>query len=164
MITWDEMAQLLAFMAAFDQRKGGEVDVKAWRAVAEMQDWPSAAVVHRVIAEHYAAGADRPRISPAAVTDRIRALRNRAAETFPAPRIPDGLSGADYPAWYRTQMRDHVDRCLATWVATGTEPSHTEAAEAAAAVRSVAELAAMAPEQVRAAIDEALARIQDRRP
>lgn len=160
MITWDEMTKLLALMAVFDQRKADELDIKTWGAVAEAQGWPSPEVLQRVITDHYGSGADRPRLTPAAVTDRIRGLRNRAAETFPAPVIPTWLSGADYPAWYRGQMRDHVDRCLAEWAATGTEPGQSIAHDRTGV--TLADMAAMAPEHLRAQIEDAADRMLNR--
>src|SRR2546425_12827983 len=108
MITWNDITRLLAFAAVFDQRKADDLDIKAWLGVAQMQRWnPTAA--QRVITEHYSCGADRPRIDPAQITDRLRQLRNRAAETFEPPRIPDDQPIREYLAWYRDQLDEHVD-------------------------------------------------------
>ncbi len=91
MIEWDDMVDLVAFAASFDQRKVSEIDVKAWLMVAQQQRWDVPAAVVRVIAEHYGSQADRPRINPAAITDRLREIRRKAADTFEAPVLPEAL-------------------------------------------------------------------------
>jgi hypothetical protein len=161
-ITWDDVAELLAFAAVFDQRKADKLDVKAWLGVAQAQRWTRPAA-QRVILEHYSAGADRPRIDPARITDRIRTLRSRAAETFEAPRIPDNLPNRDYPTWYRTQLAAHVDALVDHWGHTGHEPP-IERAAAAAIIRSLPELVAAAPEHARQQLADGTRRINHRRP
>lgn len=155
-ITWDDAAGLLAVAAVFDQRKGDELDVKAWLQVGQMQGWTFAAA-ERVILEHYSAGSDRPRIDPARITDRIKAIRSRAAESFEAPRIPDEISGAEYPAWFRAQLAAHVDRALAGWALSGEEPRALPAAPAQ--TRSLPELIAAAPEHLRGEMTQAARKV-----
>jgi hypothetical protein len=120
-MTWDDVAELLAFCAVYDRRKGDKLDINAWLMVATDHRW-TRDLAFRVAREHYGAGADRPRLEPAAITDRIRHMRGRAAESFEAPRIPDDLSNRDYPAWLRAQLAAHCDAVLGRWAATGEEP------------------------------------------
>lgn len=120
-MTFDEVAELLAFCAVHDKRKGDELDVNAWLLVANDHDWTASAAL-RVAREHYGQGEGRPRLEAAAITDRIREIRKRAAATFVDPVIPDGLSNADYPAWYRRLKDAHRDALVEQWALSGTEP------------------------------------------
>jgi hypothetical protein len=160
-ITWDDIAELLAFAAVFDQRKADELDVKAWLAVAQAQRWARPAV-QRIILEHYSAGAGRPRIDPATITDRLRTLRGRAAESFEAPRIPDGLPNREYPAWLRAQLAKHVDALVDRWATTGEEPPRS-LPPTAPQVGSLPELVARAPEHARPALEHGVRQIAARR-
>lgn len=120
-MTFDQMADLLGFCAFHDKRKGDANDVNAWLVVANDFGW-TYDVAFRVAREHYGSGADRPRLEAPAITDRIRAVRKRAAETFEYPRIPDDLPDAEYPAWLRAQLDAHVDALVHRWAATGEAP------------------------------------------
>lgn len=115
-ITWDEVAELLAFCAVFDNRKGDELDVNAWHMIATDHRW-TAPAAHRVAREHYGAGADKARLTPAAVTDAIRAARRQASDSFRVPDVPDELPAGQYPAWYRARLAEHIDRQLDRWAA-----------------------------------------------
>lgn len=157
MITPQQITDLLTIAAYYDRRKTGETDVRAWLAIAQLERWDPAAA-QRVILEHYRRGADRPRIEPPAVSDRIRELRNQAAVSFEAPRIPDDLADADYPAWYRARLAEHVDRLLTQWAATGTELPRS-APPPAITVRSMPELIAKAPAVLRKGMSAASRRI-----
>jgi hypothetical protein len=146
-ITRNDVVKLLALAAGADQRTVAEEDVMLWLAIAQQERWlPSCA--QRAIIEHYSRGADRPRITPAAITDRLRALRGQAAESFEAPVIPESLSGRDYPAWYRSQLAAHIDLQLDRWANTGQEPDRS--LPAPSQNHSLAELVANAPAHVRA--------------
>lgn len=158
-MTYDQVAELLAFCAVFDQRKGDDLDVKAWQLIANDHRWTPAAAM-RIAREHYGSGSDRPRIDPAMITDRIRKLRNQAAESFEAPVIPESLSGRDYPAWLRTQLGEHVDTQLERWATTGQEPDRAQ--PAITGHRSLAEVIATAPPHVRAELEASNARINRR--
>lgn len=155
-MTWNDVVELLALAAVYDQRRGDELDVKAWLLVAEDHRWLPA-VAQRVVREHYGSGADRPRITPAAITDRIRALRARAAASFEPPVIPAELPVHDYPAWLRAQLSAHVDELLSRWATTGEEPPLAAALPRARA--APAELAAAAPDHLRPAIQRGLAQL-----
>lgn len=160
-MTWDDIVDLLTLITAYDQRTVGEEDVRAWLLVAQLEGWTPRAA-QRAVVEHYARGADRPRITPAAVTDRIRDLRRRAAATFEPPAIPDELPDADYPAWLRAQRDRHIDALIEWWAETGEEPQPalTSAPER---IRTLPELIAAAPRHVRHELVSAAARIQARR-
>lgn len=161
-MTWDDVAELLAFCAVFDNRKGGKLDIEAWLGVATDQRWP-ADVVRRIAREHYGSGRDRPRLDPATVTDRLRDLRGKAAESFDAPPIPDGLPNREYPAWLRAQLAEHCDALLERWAATGDEPSRSLPVEPQQ-LRTVEQLAGAAPAELQPGLRSAWERIKARRP
>jgi hypothetical protein len=122
-----EIATLLARAAVYDQRTIGQADIEGWHDVAQAQGW-TAAAAQRVVIEHYSAGADRPRITPAAVTDAIREARRTAAATFAAPAPPDDLPAREYPAWLRARRDEHIRRVLDAWSDGAPMPAIEEAA------------------------------------
>jgi hypothetical protein len=161
MISRNDVIRLLAMAAGGDQRTVGDDDADFWHAIALAEQWTFPAA-RRAVIEHYSRGANRPRITPAAITDRIRDLRRRAAESFELPRIPDDLPNHAYPAWLRTLQARHIDALLHHWATTGQEPpAHPQIA--AATVRNVEELAAQAPQHAQRAITDGAARIDRRR-
>lgn len=160
-MTYDDIAELLAFCAVYDQRRGDDLDVKAWLMVATDHHW-TRDVAFRVAREHYGSGADRSRLNPATITDRIRHMRGRAAESFELPRIPDGLPAADYPSWLRGQLAAHCDTVLHRWATSGDEPPRALPA-APPAVTDPEQLVAHAPTTVRGAITSGIRKIRERR-
>lgn len=118
MITWNETADLLKLCAVYDQRTVGEEDIKGWLLAAKLAGW-TMPLAERIIVEHYATDSDRPRIDPARISDRIRDVRRRAACSFEAPRIPEGLDNDTraYRDYYRAQLAGHIDGLLARWAA-----------------------------------------------
>lgn len=158
-ITRNDVIKLLALAAGADQRTVADEDILMWHAIAQPQNWVPAAA-QRVIIDHYSHGADRPRITPAAITDRLRSLRNQAGESFEAPRIPASLPNHEYPAWYRAQLREHIDAQLERWATTGQEPDR---APLPAANKTLPELIASAPDHVRAELAAGANRINQRR-
>lgn len=136
MITRDDVIDLLKLCAVYDQRTVGEEDVKGWLLVAHHFRWSLPAAT-RVVVEHYAQGAGRPRITPAEITDGLRDVRRRAATSFEAPVIPAQITNAEYPRWYREQLSGHVDRVLARWVAGDPIPVGTPTAIACGPPRRV---------------------------
>ena len=121
MITRDDMIDLLKLTAVYDQRTVGPEDVQGWLLVARHSRWTKLAA-QRVIVEHYAQGAERPRVTPAQISDGIRKARKLAADSFDAPVIPDPPP-EDYPSWYRAQLADHVERKLVDWADGKALPS-----------------------------------------
>jgi len=147
MITRNDVVRLLALAARGDQRTVGEDDVDDWHTIAQMQRWTAKSAA-RVIMEHRASGADKPRITPAAISDRIRTLRGKAAESFELPVVPDSIPTADYPQWLRDQLANHVDTLLNEWATSGTEPPRA-IQPPPAQIRSLPELIAAAPDHAR---------------
>jgi hypothetical protein len=161
-MTWQDAQKLLAFCAVHDRRKADKLDIDAWYDAGTLQRWNANAAL-RVAREYYSAGANRPRLEPPMVTDRLRELRRRAAETFELPRIPDDLPNHEYPTWMRALQAQHVDALLDHWSTTGQEPPPQRAA-AAAIVNNLRDLAMQAPSHVRQAIADGARRIHNRRP
>lgn len=160
MIEWDDMVDLVALAATYDQRKVSEIDVKAWLMASQVERWDVPAAVTRVIVEHYSRGADRQRISPAAISDRLRELRRKAADTFEDPKLPESLpDGQTYPEWYRDRMAEHVAQALAGWAETGAEP---RPAAIEPMGNRLPEILAAAPDHLRPALEAAMTR-QDRK-
>jgi hypothetical protein len=123
MITRDDVIDLLKLAAVFDQRTVGEEDIKGWLLAGRIGRW-TGPLATRVLVEHYASDADRPRIDPRRITDAIAKVRHRAAESFVAPRIPDGMIGAAaYRDYYRAQFCAHQDALLARWADGGELPA-----------------------------------------
>lgn len=160
-MTWDDVAELLAFCAVYDQRKGDDLDVKAWLMVAADHRW-TRETAFRVAREHYGARSGQPRLDPATVTDRIRTMRGRAAESFELPRLPDDLPNAEYPAWLRGQLAAHIDAQLDRWATTGDEPSRA-LPPAPVVASDLDQLATRAPIQHRRAISAGTKTLRERK-
>lgn len=163
----DQIIDLLSLAAVYDQRTVGEADIRGWHHVAVAQGW-TAAAANRVVIEHYSRGADRPRITPAAVTDGIREARRAAAATFAAPDPPDDLPAREYPAWLRARRDEHIQRVMAAW-ATGEPMPVTEQDAAELTGSGRAELEAgidttTCPPELRDEIERGIARIGRERP
>lgn len=120
-MTFGEMKRILAFCATHDKRQGDELDVRAWLMVAEDHGW-TFETAFRVAREHYGQGENRPRLEAPAITDRIRAIRRQAADTFELPVIPADLADADYPAWLRARRDAHCAALVQQWGVGGQEP------------------------------------------
>ena len=160
MITRNDIVRMLVMAAGGDQRTVGDEDVRFWLQVAQVERWHPAAAA-RVVFLHYCRGADKPRLTPAQVSDRLRTLRNQAAESFELPRIPAGLPDAEYPAWLRRQLAAHCDAQLERWASTGEEPSR--ALPLAGGVADLTELVTRAPLQHRKAIGSGVRTMRDRK-
>lgn len=161
MITHNQAVRLLAFAAAYDQRTVGEYDIEAWEMASGPGRW-SYETAQRVIVEHYAADSDRPRITPAMVTDRLRTLRGRAAESFEMPRIPEGLPDGDYPKWLRGQLAAHCERILQRWATAGEEPPRG-LLPAPAQIHTLPELVTAAPPEHQPAVASGVRALKARR-
>lgn len=131
MMTKSEIATLLARCAVYDQRTVGKADVEGWYEIAADWNW-SAGAAHRVVREYYAQGSGKRRIDPAAITDRLREVNRKAADSFVDPDAIDGESGREYVARKRRLMREHIERVLDAWVTRGEPiPESATAAELA---------------------------------
>jgi hypothetical protein len=166
-MNYDEIVDLLTLAAVYDQRTGGEADVRGWHAVAQLERW-TAAAAQRVVIEHYSRGAERPRITPAAISDGIRVARRKAAASFVAPAVPDDVAGRDYPVWYRAQLAAHVDRMLDMWAQGEPIPESPAELEAQRGQRELPEGidAGTCPEHLREQLELDMARFgrMDRLP
>lgn len=118
MMTKSEIARLLARCAVYDQRTVGQGDVEGWHEIAVDESW-TAVAAHRVVREHYSRGADRRRITPAAITDRLREAQRKAADSFVDPDALDGESGREYVERRRRLMREHIARVMDAWASRG---------------------------------------------
>lgn len=161
MITRNDTVRLLALAAAYDQRTVGDEDVMAWQMASDIGRWTFTAA-RRVVVEYYARDADRPRLTPALVSDHLRKLRSGAAESFEMPRLPDGLSNADYPAWLRRQRDAHIAAQLERWATSGEEPSRALPVAPAVAA-DLEQLVTRAPIQHRKAIGSGVRAMRERR-
>lgn len=113
-MTRNEILDLISLAAVYDSRTVGDEDVTGWWIIAGRHGWRAAAA-RRVLIEHYGEGAGKPRLTPAAVTDALRDVRRRAAESFEPPVIPAGLPAIDYPHWYRARLNRHVEVMIDRW-------------------------------------------------
>lgn len=161
-ITRNQVVRLLALAAGGDQRTVGDEDVALWLGVARMHRWTSTAAAAAIVG-HYGAGADRPRITPAAITDRIRAVRRIAAQTFELPRIPNGQPISAYLPWLRAQRDHHVDVLVERWATTGELPP-IENRIAAVVVGTPEQLADRAPAAIRPQIAAGVTAMLRRQP
>lgn len=164
-MTWEDMAKLLAYMAVFDSREGGDLDIDAWFDVAQQQGWHDPSAVRRVIAEHYgrplADGEQRRRIDAAMISTRLREIRRKAMDSFVDPKLPDSLPpGMTYPEWLRSQQEAHKAEALRVWALTGAEP-RPGAIEPMGS--RLPEILANAPEHVRPALEASMTQVERRR-
>lgn len=118
MVTRNEIIDLLTLATVYDQRNADEADVQGWLAVAEMENW-TAPAARRVVIEHYSRGAERPRINPAAITDRLRDAQRKAANSFVDPDALEGESGREYVERRRRLMREHIAQVMDAWATKG---------------------------------------------
>ncbi|CAA9365213.1 MAG: hypothetical protein AVDCRST_MAG68-5137 [uncultured Gemmatimonadetes bacterium] len=120
-LTQDEFKEIIDLVVAYTGREPDKTLVQTWAAQAAIGKWtyPEAS---RAI--HLWASRRGPNdfLEPANVTRTLKAVRSQAAATFEAPVIPEGLSNADYPRWYRAQRDAHVAALAQRWGMTGEEP------------------------------------------
>lgn len=122
-MTVREVGRVLAIAAVYDSREISDIDIEVWADHAEQDGW-SASAVERVIREHYAIGADRRRITPAHVNDRLRWVRQRALEIFDADRpvIADGETPGQHLARYRAEREMFANELVGLWASGGIDP------------------------------------------
>jgi hypothetical protein len=97
----DEIRQLLAIVASYDNRKVGTSMVEAWHETARRCRWTYAEAAEAVHA-HYAE--QTAYVMPGAITDRIRSARRYSRPALPTRSNPPAS------AEHRARMR--------SWVAT----------------------------------------------
>jgi hypothetical protein len=110
MMSRRDVAKLLTFVAAFDQRTVGEADVAAWFEIATYGRWelPHA---QRAVVEHY--GSETDRIMPAHITRRLSERRQHFASTFRHEPAPTSVT--DDIAWEREQVKAHITAEMDRW-------------------------------------------------
>lgn len=162
MITGPEIVKILQLCAVFDQRTAGAEDVGGWLAVAQGRGWDAAAA-RRVVIDYYSSGGDKPRITPAIITDTLAAVRKAAAETFELPDVPPRLPvGQTWPEYLRERRDAHVTDRLARWADTGEEPRALPAAPTVAS--TLGQLIDRAPDGVRDGLRRQAREIEGREP
>ncbi|WP_460407359.1 hypothetical protein [Actinophytocola sediminis] len=112
-MTRKETAVLLALIATYDQRTVGEADVEAWHAIADVEAWTFARA-RRAAIEHHRAGADKPRIRPAHITDAINGIRDRVRRAI-LNANPIAPRGVDPVAWFQQAITDAQRTALDLW-------------------------------------------------
>lgn len=115
-MTKADVALLLSFMAAYDQRTIGDADVEAWHMVAAPAGWtlPHA---RRAVVE-FVTDATGDRLLPGHITRTIRERRARYTASFLSPPLPDGIRDVgEQIAWTRAQRDAHVTSCMNRWAA-----------------------------------------------
>ncbi len=132
-MTPDDTVDLLAYIAAFDQRTVGDADVEAWLEIAEDAGWtyPHA---KRAVREYHRAEASKPRITPAAITDTLAAkraeIRKRLFRTdLTPPRELAGDVTAEI-AWRRGYTAAALNAAMDDWARDGRLPDPVDAAPA----------------------------------
>ena len=101
---WDEMVDLLTYIAAADRRTIGNTDVKVWLDAATDAGWPSMTAAYRAVVKHRN---EQPGkwLEPGHVTCILDRVRRQASATYQRPtdqQIPmDVLSD---PNAYRRHM------------------------------------------------------------
>lgn len=176
-ITDEQIAKLLALVAAFDRRGADTItadDIEVWSLMAAVGRW-SFAAARRAIVEHYAAGAGAPRLVPAEITDRLRVVRRRALELYDAdrPATAPAVSAAHELTAFRAGREAFANELVGLWAATGADPEAEQRrrelanpARAALPAGRPADLAALveaAPPGVQVELRQAQRRIAGRR-
>jgi hypothetical protein len=121
---WDDMVDLLTYIAAADRRTVGTTDVRVWLDAARDGEWPSIEFAYRAVVRHRNEQPGRW-LEPGHVTQLWRQLRRAASRSFDpaAERVPDGAADdpVAYTAWVRGLAQAHLDDALAGFLA-GRDP------------------------------------------
>lgn len=113
-MTRSEVALLLAFMAAYDQRTVGDADVEAWHLVAQSGRW-TLPYARRAVVEH-ATTATGDRLLPGHITRAIRTRREAAAASYRLQEYPVGMTTADdQTRWQEFQRAAHITAAMDAW-------------------------------------------------
>lgn len=141
-MTRDQIIDLLTLIVGFDQRTVGEGDVAAWQAICEAEKW-TWPLARRAAIEYHRRGADKPRITPAAISDKLAELRTTIRQRVVRTDITPPRELADDPAaeiaWKRAYVATATTAALEQWAATGCLP---------AALPATAELEAVSPDDL----------------
>lgn len=117
-----DVARLLALIASIDQRTVGDADVEAWHLVASAARWQTAYASRAVI--DFAQTAERERLMPGHITNRIRFVREHYAGTFRFSGYPPELGNDVHAqvAWEQQQRRAHIVTNMIAWAAGEQTP------------------------------------------
>lgn len=111
-----DVALLLSFMAAYDQRTIGDADVEAWHMVAVPAGW-TLPYARRAVVE-FVTAATGERLLPGHITKAIRDRQARYVASFLCPPLPTGMHDTDeQTAWVRAQRAIHVADRMDRWAA-----------------------------------------------
>lgn len=120
-LTEAEFKALIDLVVAYTGREPDKTLIETWATQAGIGRWayPEAA---RAIHLWVATRKPQDFLEPSDITRAIRAVRNKAAATFEAPVIPEGLPASEYPTWYRARQEAHISALVRRWATTGVEP------------------------------------------
>lgn len=114
----NEIIDLLTLVAGFDYRTVGEGDVMAWLVIAEEERW-TWPLARRAAINYHRRGGDKPRITPARITDAIDEVRATIRRTVLRTDLTPPKELADDPraelAWRRDYIQHATDTALAAW-------------------------------------------------
>lgn len=159
----DELEALLAAVSSSDRRTVGKADAQFWAAMAREGSWTLPTAMRALVQFRHTRPGEW--LEPGHLSGIIREARRKAATTFVVPDVPDGLTGRDYPGWYRAELLAHTDRIMHAW-AGGEAIPETPAGAAEVTGRSgpAALPVGMAPPELRDQITRGIAYIGRERP
>jgi hypothetical protein len=115
-MTKRDVALLLSFMAAYDQRTIGDADVEAWHMVAVPAGW-TLPYARRAVVE-FVTEATGDRLLPGHITKAIRERQALYVASFLCPPLPNGMRDTDeQTAWMRAQRAAYVTDRMDRWAA-----------------------------------------------
>ena len=137
-MTPNEIIDLLSVIATYDQRTVGQSDVEAWLDIAEDEHW-TYPLARRAVREYHRRGAGKPRITPAAISDKLAELRTTIRQRVVRTDVTPPRELADDPAaeiaWKRAYVAEATAAALDQWAATGQLPEPLPATAALEAVK-----------------------------
>jgi hypothetical protein len=114
----NEIIDLLTLIAGWDYRTVGEGDVMAWLVIAEEEHW-TWPLARRAAINYHRRGGDKPRITPARITDAIDEVRATIRRTVLRTDLTPPKELAEDPraeiAWRREYIQHTTDTALAAW-------------------------------------------------
>lgn len=111
-----DVALLLSFMAAYDQRTIGDADVEAWHMVAVPARW-TLPYARRAVVE-FVTSATGDRLMPGHITRAIREREAGISRTFLEPPLPRDMHDVDDQIrWAQKQRRAYLQVHMDRWAA-----------------------------------------------
>jgi len=159
----DELEALLAAVSSSDRRTVGKADAQFWAAMAREGSWTLPTAMRALVQFRHTRPGEW--LEPGHLSGIIREARRKAAATFVVPDVPEGLTGRDYPRWYRAELLAHTDRIMHAWAGGEAIPeTPAGAAEVTGHSGPVALPVGMAPPELRDQIARGVAYIGRERP